>query len=697
MSDSPPVPVARTGPRRAAVPTFVGSVALVTVVVAAAVARVESTIDHSQVNWWAFAVFGALLVVAEARPSFSLRFGEGGEITPGWAFAFALLLLGSPLSAMALSALATLIADLVARKSPIKVVFNVSQVSLSLGLGALVLHMSGLSGPSLTRGDISFLQSLGMILSGFVVLFTSAMLLFVVMALSRGISVWVPIKEGWLTSVSADGALLAIAPIFVVAVDYSLLLLPMLGVTSFIVFTSARQAMRQAHAASHDTLTSLRNRAAFRQILEQRLVETNGPDVGGDGAPVGPQQRSTLLLIDLDGFKEVNDRLGHATGDALLVAFADHMERCIPSTAVAARLGGDEFAILLPAGENQADDLRTVRDLRLQLAQTLSVDGFPIAVGMSIGVACAPEHATNFEELMSCADVAMYRAKRFRTGVEMYGSVGAAKEHGRIGLLGALSSAIENDELTLAYQPQVRMATGECEVVEALLRWQHPSLGAIPPGDFVSAAEHTELIAPLSQFVLERAVADLVALDTPDLAVAINVSARNLQDRHFPGMVLATLQANRLEPHRLELEITEGAIASEPERSRVAIETLRDAGVRITIDDFGTGYSSFLSLRDLEVDRLKIDRSFIARLGTATKDVILVRSIIELASQLGLDTVAEGIEDMETWNLVTSLGCDVGQGFLVARPLAFREMAAWLQRRRLFADLSEFERRTLVG
>jgi diguanylate cyclase (GGDEF)-like protein len=697
MTDPTPSSPPRHAQRRWSVPAFVAAVALATLVVAAAVARVEGSIDHSQVNWWAFAVFGVLLVVAEGRPSFSLRFGEGGEITPGWAFAFALLLLGSPLSAMALAGISVLIADLIVRKSFIKVVFNVAQVSLSLGLGALVLHVSGLSGPSLTRGDISFLQSLGMILSGFVVLFTSAMLLFVVMALVRGISVWVPIREGWLTSVSADGALLAIAPIFVVAVDYSLLLLPMLGVTSFIVFTSARQAMRQAHAASHDTLTSLRNRAAFRQILEQRLVEANGPHAEGDGAsPDGPT-RSTLVLIDLDGFKEVNDRLGHATGDALLVAFAEHMEKCIPPTAIAARLGGDEFAILIDAGLTQADDLRTVRELRTQLAQTLNVDGFPIAVGMSAGVACAPEHATNFEELMSCADVAMYRAKRFRTGVEMYGSVGAAKEHGRIGLLGALSSALDNDELTLAYQPQVRMASGECEVVEALLRWQHPTLGAIPPGDFVSAAEHTELIAPLSQFVLERAVADIASLDNPDIAVAINVSARNLQDRHFPGMVLATLGANRMEPRRLELEITEGAIASEPERSRVAIETLREAGVRITIDDFGTGYSSFLSLRDLEVDRLKIDRSFIARLGTASKDVIIVRSIIELAGQLGLDTVAEGIEDMETWDLVTSLGCDVGQGFLVAKPLAFAPMSQWLHRRRLFADLSEFERRTLVG
>ena len=674
---------------------FIGAVAVATVIVGFAVAVLEIRLDHSAVNWWAFAVFAVLLVIAEARPSFSLHFAEGGEITPGWAFAFSLLLLGTPFLAVVCTALATLIADVVAQKATIKVVFNVCQVSLSLGLGALVLHASGLNGPALSNGDISFIQSLGMIGAGLTVLITSAMLLFIVMSLSRGIRLRVPIREGWMTSITADGALLAVAPIFVIAIDYSLLLLPLLGVTSFIVFTSARQAMRQAHAASRDPLTQLRNRAGFHDVLQQRLLDMTSVD-SSNQAQVDAA-RIILLLIDLDGFKEVNDRLGHATGDALLVAFASRMERTIPVNAIAARLGGDEFAILIEGNGSMQSRMASIHDLRARLSGTLNVGGVPLSIVMSIGMACSPDHAQTAEELLSCADVAMYRAKRFRTGVELYGSVGAAREHGRIGLLGSLSEAINLDQLTLAYQPQVRITTGQCDGVEALLRWNHADLGLIPPGDFIGVAEHTDLIVPITQFVLERAVHDIVSLDDTSVAVSINISARNLQDRHFPDLVFETLRSSGLAPHRLELEITESAIASEPERSRYAIDALREAGVGVAIDDFGTGYSSFVSLRDLEVDRLKIDRGFIERITSSPKDEILVRAIIGLATRLGLETVAEGIEDFETWHLVRSLGCDVGQGFVIGRPVAFDQFVSWIQRRRTLTELSDFELRTLVG
>ncbi len=681
--------------RTNAIEMFVTIVAMATAAVTVAVARIEMNLDHHGVNWVAFGVFAVLLIIAETKPSFSLRFGEGGEITPGWGFAFALVLLGSPLLAIIVSGMATLLADLTVRKSFIKILFNVSQVSLSLGLGALVLHLSGLSGPALSSENISFLQSLGMIGAGFTVLVTSALLLCIVMSLSRGVNLKVPIREGWVTSVTADGALLAVAPIFVIAVDYSMLLLPMLGVTSFIVFTSARQAIRQTHAATHDPLTQLRNRVGFHQSLQQRLSSGDSEDQHqGDRAD---QRRCVLLLIDLDRFKEVNDRLGHATGDALLAAFASRMERVIPDEAISARLGGDEFAILLEGCASADQELSRARDLRARLSQTLNVNGVPLSIDMSVGVAFAPDHARTADELLSCADVAMYRAKRKHSGVEIYGAIGEAREHGRISLLGALSDAIMGDQLTLAYQPQVRIGSGQCDMVEALLRWQHPTLGAVAPGDFVALAEHTELIMPLTKFVLERAIADLVSLDSPRISVAINVSARNLQDRHFPDLVLQTLRDNQLAPNRLELEITESAIATEPERSRYAIDALRKEGVRIAIDDFGTGYSSFLSLRDLEVDRLKIDRSFIGQVTSSAKDEILVRSIIGLAAELGLETVAEGIETIDTWDLVRVLGCGVGQGFVIARPLTFANLKAWLSRREALTELTDFELRTLVG
>lgn len=649
-----------------AVLAFVALVSVLACLVTVEVAQLELAAPNAAVNWWAFALFALLLLVAESRPVFWLRFGEGGEITPGWAFGFALLLLGSPLGAMVCMAAATLVSDTIGHKSIEKVTFNVAQVTLALGLGALVLAGFGLSGPMIANGDISFTSSLGMIVAGIVVLVTNCFLLFAVMAISRGVSLMVPAREGWLTSISADGALLAVAPIFVVAVEYSLLLLPLLCVTSFIVFSSAHQAMRQAHAASHDQLTQLLNRSSFVQNLERLLANDDGT-----------AEPTTLLLIDLDGFKEVNDRLGHQTGDALLRAFAERLERIIPSTAIAARLGGDEFAVALRR-EGSVDQLVMARDLLTQLSGTMPVHGFPMSVGMSIGMAFAPEHGRTAEELLGCADIAMYRAKRCHSGVETYAAVGASRELGRLGLLADLSAAIELEQLTVGYQPVVRIDSGRTESVEALLRWEHPTFGDIPPGEFIALAEHTELIGPLTSFILERAVRDITLLDRNDVSLAVNVSARNLQDRHFPDLVLSTLDAHGLAPQRLEIEITESAIANEPERSRFAIDTLRESGVRVAIDDFGTGYSSFSSLRDLNVDRLKIDRSFIAKMASGPKDVILVRSIINLATYLGLETVAEGIEDDTTLDILAELGCELAQGFLISHPMPISQLRTWM-------------------
>ena len=681
MNNTHPVSHLRDRVRERRVEVYVGAVAIANLLVALAVVRVEVRIDHRDVNWWAFGVFAALLLLAETKQSFVLRFGEEGEITPGWAFAFALVLLGSPLLAMLCIATASVIADLLAHKRATKIIFNASQVSLSLGLGALVLALAGLSGPALNRGSISFAQSLGMVAGGCTVLVTSALLLFLVMAIVRNVNVRVPIREGSMTSVSADGALLAVAPILVIAVNFSLLLLPMLAVTSFIVFTSARQAVRQAYAASHDPLTGLINRIGFDNNLTGRLVSLNESPVG-DGSPVG----LVVLLIDLDGFKEVNDRLGHATGDALLSAFAKHMERVIPANAVPARLGGDEFAILIDGTASIERETMLVHELRDRLSQTLNVNGFPLTIGMSIGVACAPLHASTPEELLSFADVAMYRAKRCRTGVEVYGCTGEAREHGRIGLLAALSDAVTNDQLSLAYQPQVNMTTGRCDTVEALIRWQHPTLGAIAPSEFIAIAEHTDLIGPITEFVLQRAIEDIVSLCDPNISVAVNISARNLQDRHFSDLVLATLARNHLPANRLELEITESALASDPECGRFLIDALRSQGVRVAIDDFGTGYSSFASLRDVEVDRIKIDRSFVSRVTTGVKDEVLVRSLIRLSAELGLQTVAEGIEDVAAWDMLSLLGCDVGQGYLLGRPMPFADLTVWLARQATTAE-----------
>ena len=315
------------------------------------------------------------------------------------------------------------------------------------------------------------------------------------------------------------------------------------------------------------------------------------------------------------------------------------------------------------------------------------VDGFPLSVGVSIGLAFAPTHGRTPEDLLGAADVAMYRAKRYRTGVECYKALGSRPERGRLGLLGELSHAITSDQLKIHYQPLTRFRDGAPDSMEALVRWQHPTLGQVPPADFITLAEHTELISPLTQFVLTQATMDAHAVSRFNMRLSINVSARNLQDRRFPASVLKALADVDLDPARLELEITESAIASEPERSLFAITAMREAGVRVAIDDFGTGYSSFSMLRDLSVDRLKIDAAFVRGIVHSERQQHLVKTIVSLAKGLAIETVAEGVETEESWITLANLGCDVAQGYLICRPVPLPELVDWLDIRQSMDEL----------
>ena len=474
-------------------------------------------------------------------------------------------------------------------------------------------------------------------------------------------------------SISADGALLALSPIFVVAIHFSLMMLPLLGVTALLVYQSTQQALERAHEASHDGLTQLLNRRSFDSHLTG-FLESNAEHV-----------RGALLLMDLDGFKEINDRLGHQTGDMMLLGIADQLRRSAPAAAVVARVGGDEFAVLIPDVGSDASTMAIVEQLRTEITRPVVVDGFPLSVGVSIGLAFAPTHGRTPEDLLSAADIAMYRAKRYRTGVESYKA--SHPERGRLGLLGELSHAIGADQLKLHYQPLIRFGDETPDAMEALLRWQHPTLGQVPPSDFITLAEHTDLIGPLTQFVLTQATIDARAVSRFDMRLSINVSARNLQDRRFPASVLKALDEVGLDPSRLELEITESAIASEPERSQFAITAMREAGVRVAIDDFGTGYSSFSMLRDVEVDRLKIDASFVKGICHSQRRRHLVGAIVSLAKGLGIETVAEGVETEETWMTLADLGCDVAQGYFICRPVPLAELVEWLEVRQSAASL----------
>ena len=620
------------------------------------------------------AIFCGLLFIGETRTKW-FRFGDGGQVTPGWAFAFSIVLLGSPIVAIAAMAACTLFVDLRDHKSLTKIVFNAGQITASLAAGAIVLRLLGLRSPITDTGPLSYRWGIGIVLAGALVFTANGLLTCIVLALHYKTSLRSMMGRSFFLSISADGALLALSPIFVVAIHFSLMMLPLLGVTALLIYQSTQQALRRAHEANHDSLTHLLNRRTFDNHLSGFLA-SNADDV-----------RGAVLLLDLDGFKEINDRLGHQTGDMVLLGVAEQLTRSAPEAAVVARLGGDEFAVLIPDVGSEASTMAVVEQLRTELTRPIVVDGFPLSVGVSIGLAFAPTHGRTPEDLLSAADVAMYRAKRYRTGVESYRALGSRPERGRLGLLGELSNAIAGDQLKIHYQPLTRFSNGIPNAMEALLRWQHPTLGSVPPGDFITLAEHTDLIGPLTQFVLSQSTIDARAVDRFDMRLSINVSARNLQDRRFPSSVLKALDEAELPTSRLELEITESAIASEPERSLFAISALREAGVRVAIDDFGTGYSSFSMLRDFTVDRLKIDASFVDGIAHSQRQQHLVKAIVALAKGLGIETVAEGVETEESWITLANLGCDVAQGYLICRPVPLTELVEWLDIRQSMSQL----------
>jgi diguanylate cyclase len=650
---------------------YVGAVIALAAILVGAVIAFDVLDGNSYAMWPHIVVFTILLFVGETRRSW-FRFHDGGEVSPGWAFAFGIVMLGSPATAVCAIAISSVWADLGERKSAMKVAFNVGQITLSLAIGALLLRAFGVDGALTETASIAPMTAIGVMIAGTAVFVINGFLTGQVMAIYHRTRLRSLLGRDFIVGISADGALLALSPVFVVAVTFSLYLLPLLFVTAALVFQSTQQALHRAHEANHDPLTKLFNRRAFAGHIEA-FVLSAGAESGSRGA---------VLLFDLDGFKEVNDRLGHHIGDRLLQGVGEQILSAAPVGSVAARLGGDEFAILVPDVGDDREAQAMAEHLRRRLTRPIDVDGFPLSVDLSVGVALTPTHGRTPEELLSAADVAMYRAKRYRTGVELYKVIGARAETGRVGLLGQLSSALEKGELSVHYQPQTPFTSGEPNAVEALIRWRHPSLGMVPPGDFISLAEQTELIGPITEFVLRQAAEDAVQLDAFDLRMAVNVSSRNLQDRRFPNVVMRALDLAGLRPSRVELEITESAIASEPERSMYTIAALREVGISVAIDDFGTGYSSYSLLRDLHVDRLKIDRGFIAGLAGSDRQQHIVKSIVVLAKGLGLETVAEGVEDEETWKLLAELGCDVAQGFLIARPMAVDELSQWMDVRR---------------
>ena len=421
--------------------------------------------------------------------------------------------------------------------------------------------------------------------------------------------------------------------------------------------------------AFYDSVTGLINRNRFNEILRETLKRGAEED-----------KSIALLLLDLDRFKEVNDTLGHPRGDILLREVGLRLKALLRPSDAVARLGGDEFALLLPLAEEEHARFVAAK-IMAAMGKPFKLDGFPISLETSLGIALFPGHGTQAGTLLQHADVAMYEAKRRGCCFLIYAPEEDHHSRRQLALMGSLRDAIEDDQLRLHFQPKIHLSTGKLVGVEALVRWEHPEEGMIPPDQFILPAEQTGLIRPLTEWVLREALllCDRLSQIGISINIAVNLSARNLHDPNLPNLVLSALGNCHVPPSFLELELTESAIMTDEEGAQSVLEKLRGIGVRIAIDDFGVGYSSLVYLKKLAVDVLKIDKSFVKNMSSNEDDAIIVRSTIDLAHNLGLKVIAEGVENKETWDQLAALGCDTAQGYYVSRPLPEAKLIKWLK------------------
>ena len=421
-------------------------------------------------------------------------------------------------------------------------------------------------------------------------------------------------------------------------------------------------------AATHDALTGLPNRSLLAERIRAALRS------GRRGAPA-----VTVLAVDLDRFKEVNNLVGHRYGDLLLREVARRITAVAPAGATVARFGADDFAVLVPG--NGHDEPCIPERLLAALHDTFLIDGISVDIEAAVGVARGPEHGTGAEELLRHADAAMVVAKQRKSGYVVYDPAADQQAPNRLALLGDLRRAIDaDDQIMVHYQPKIGLNGGRLVGVEALVRWQHPRLGRMAPDSFIPMAETTALILGLTAKVLDIAMRQAKSWSQAGLRipVAVNLSARCLHDPTLADQVLDLLDRHGVPPVLLELEITESMVMVDPDRALQVLRRLHEAGIRLSVDDFGTGHSSMAYLKELPVDELKIDRSFVQEMTRNGGDAVLVQSAIALGHNLGLSVVAEGVENADILAALDRLGCDVVQGFHLGRPMPAEEVATWL-------------------
>jgi len=598
------------------------------------------------------------------RPVPVPRGGDSHDsITISTTFTVALVILGPISLAMMAQGIAVLIDDFRKRKTSEQIIFNVAQYMIAIVAARAVYCLVSDSGSTVFGPYVPFGSSMqdfaASMCAGLVFLTVNHVLVSAVVALASDQNIMPVFLEDIRFQAMTAGVLAALGPVAAVTIEFQPLMLPLLVAPVVAVHNSATMAVAKEQQANHDALTGLPNRELFRGRAVRALEESKRV-----------QQPLAVMMIDLDHFKEINDTLGHQVGDELICEVSRRLDDAKPVGSTVARLGGDEFALLLPDVPDMsvAEDVATY--LLSVLGKSFSAGGVRLVVQASLGISLAPDHGEDVHTLMKRADIALYEAKRERARFCAYRAEEDIHTPQRLAILADLRSAVDNEELFLEFQPKVNLATGIVKGAEALVRWNHPTRGIIRPDDFIPLAENTGLITPITWFVVERSLQQVRMWQDSglDLDVAVNLSVRHLTDMSLPDRIAVALERWGVAPSKLIIEVTESSVMTDPKRAAGVLQQLRRIGVAVAIDDYGTGHASLTYLKRLDIDELKIDRSFIMQLDQDSSDAIIVASTIELGHNLGLRIVAEGVESASTLEWLRGLGCDIAQGYHISRP-----------------------------
>lgn len=644
----------------------------------------------------AFWLMAVLAVVGDARPFTPPGRRQSPAVFPSVCFTFAVLLGYGLGPAVAVQCAAVAVSSFRMRHAVWRSVFNMAQYALALFAADIVLRLGASAAFAGTRApqwtDVAVVTAAA--LAWFTVTYG---LVTVAVRLRFGGRWWATFRHGLAFELLSAGSLLLLGTVLVTAARESAALIPLVVVPLYAVYRMARLSNEQERRAHLDALTGLANRRALRAEVNDQIhlhQERAAKDL--------PGQHLALLLLDLDRFKNINDALGHQVGDRLLVRVGERLRQLVRRHDVVARLGGDEFVILATRLQ-RTDEARDLAERVVEaLLEPVVIDGLPLDVAGSIGVAIYPEHGDDADVLLRHADVAMYDAKHRGDTVAVYAPESDHHSPERLNLLADLRRVLESrgsdridpepdvpdedgvGEITMYYQPQIAIATGEVVGVEALLRWRHPRRGMVDPEELIRVAQQSAVMRLLTRRVIDNVVEQLAKWRAAgiQLRAALNVSVRDLHTGDIVDQITERLTRYGLPPTQLQLEITENDLMADPRRVLATIAKLHRMGVAIALDDFGTGYSSMEHLRRLPLAEVKIDRSFVLGMTMDSDAAAIVRSVIELAGALGLRVVAEGVEDERTWRLLHAAGCHVAQGWFYARPMPPEDLVAWLARYR---------------